>query len=141
MRFLAGGVGFAIPINPHLLTSCYFGALAMALVKRRIELSAMQPGAPITRPSLKGVTLPVVDLLVGVFAATAIGLFAQWTIVSGKPVAIFTLPFLSIFLARIVWLAYLSKKGEDFSKTMVTDAFSLIASAFFLLSLAAAIYS
>lgn len=141
LRFLAGGVGFGIPINPQLLASCYFGALAMALIKRRIELSGSTEPVKSSRPSLKGLSLPVLDLLVGIFTATAIMLYAQWTMMAARPIAIFTLPFLSILFSRIVWLAYLNKKGEDFSKTLLLDGFALFSTALFFASLGFAIYA
>jgi decaprenyl-phosphate phosphoribosyltransferase len=140
LRFLAGGVGFGIPVNPQLLTSCYFGALAMALIKRRIELSGSTSSSAPTRPSLKGLSLPVVDLLVGIFSSCAIILYAQWTLVVARPIALFTLPFLSILFSRIVWLAYLNKNGEDFSKTLLFDIFALACTAIFIASLAFSIY-
>ena len=139
MRFLAGGVGFAIAVPPLLLASCYFGAMSMALVKRRIELSLVPAGSVAARPSLKDLTLPSLDLLVGLFGAVAVALYAQWAIAT-KPLAIFTLPCLSIVLSRIVWLAYLNKKGEDFSKTLLGDFFALGASAVFLAVLVAALH-
>lgn len=138
MRFLAGGVGFGLAVPPTLLASCYFGAMSMALVKRRIELSLVAPGAVAARPSLKDLTLPSLDLLVGVFGACAVSLYAQWAL-SASPLGIFTLPCLSIVLSRIVWLAYLNKKGEDFSTTLLTDPFALASCAALLFSLGLAL--
>lgn len=125
LRMLAGGAGFGIPVSPSILAACYFGAFAMALIKRRIELSLAPPGGASSRPSLKDLSLPTLDLLVGVFAATAVALYAHWAIDPSRPLAIFTLPPASILLTRVVWLAYLNKKGEDFSKTLLLDNFAL----------------
>jgi len=149
LRLLAGGVGFAIAVSPLLLIPCYFGAMGMALIKRRIELSlllaqnAQTPQSPkkISRPSLKGLNLPTLDLLIGIFASTAVVVYAQWTVSIGKPLAIFTLPPLSIVLARVIWLAYLNKKGEDFARTLLSDAYALISTMLFLAILAASIYA
>lgn len=141
LRFLAGGVGFGIPINPQLLSACYFGALGMALIKRRIELSAATGPSGAARPALRGLSLPVLDLLVGIFAAIAIMLYAQWTLAVARPIAIFTLPFLSVVFSRIVWLAYLNKKGEDFSMALLSDLFAVLATALFLASVGFAVYS
>lgn len=140
LRMLAGGVGFGIPVSPTILASCYFGALAMALIKRRIELSMSAPGQAPSRPSLKDLSLPTLDLLVGVFAATAVALYAHWAIDPSRPLAIFTLPPASILLTRVVWLAYLNKKGEDFSKSLLSDNFALASSLTTLGVLAGALY-
>lgn len=141
IRFLAGGVGFGIGINPILLCACFFGAFAMALLKRRIELSLLAQGVGPSRPSLKGLNLQVLDLLLCISGSSAMTLYAHWTLSSTKPLAIFTLPLLTIVISRIVLLAYLHKKGEDFSKTLLTDPQSLLFSLLFLLGIAAAVYS
>jgi 4-hydroxybenzoate polyprenyltransferase len=141
IRFLAGGVGFGLPISPVLLASCYFGAMSMALIKRRIELSLIPSGEVASRASLKNLTLPSLDLLVGIFGACAISLYSQWALSSGKPLAVFTLPCLSIALSRVIWLAYLNKKGEDFSTTLLSDPFALASFAATFATLALAIYS
>lgn len=149
LRLLAGGVGFGIAVSPLLLIPCYFGAMAMALIKRRIELSILlaqnaqnpQNTSKITRPSLKGLNLPTLDLLIGIFASTAVVLYSQWTLSIGKPLAIFTLPPLSIVLARVIWLAYLNKKGEDFARTLLSDTYALISTLLFLGILALSIYA
>lgn len=125
LRFLAGAAGFGLAANPILLSSCFFGAFSMALMKRRIELSLLAPGEKVRRPSLLGLNLPVLDLLVGIFSSTAITLYSGWTISVGKPLAVFSLPFLVILVSRVIWLAYLNKKGEDFAKTLLTDPFCL----------------
>ena len=141
LRFLAGAAGFSIPAPPHLLLACYFTAFAMALIKRRIELSSTPQGENSTRPSLKNLNLATIDLLVSIFGGAGVMLFAQWTTISTKPLTVFTVPFLSVVLARIVWLAYMNKKGEDFSKTLISDLFTLISCIVFILALGLALYA
>ena len=112
----------------------------MALLKRRIELSLHPSQALTTRPSLHGLNLQVLDLLICLSVASAMTLYANWTITSTRPWAPFTLPFLAITVSRVAWLAYFNKKGEDFSKTLLSDMFCLLAALLFLFSLALALY-
>ena len=141
LRFLAGGAGFGVPANPILLSACFFGAVAMALIKRRIELSLATPGAGVKRPSLEGLNLQVLDLLVGVFSSVGITLYAQWTLSHPKALAVFTLPVLVIVVSRVVWLAYLNKTGEDFSKTLLSDPPCLLLAGLFVGAVALAVHA
>ena len=141
LRFLAGGAGFAVPANPILLSACFFGAFAMALIKRRIELSLVLPGESAQRPSLEGLNLPVLDLLVGIFSSVAISLYAQWTLAHSKSMVIFTLPLLVLAVSRVIWLAYLNKKGEDFAKTLLSDLPCLLLAGLFIATIALALHA
>lgn len=134
LRLLAGGPAIGLALNPWIFSSFFFVALGMAMVKRRVELVALGK-ATSARPSLQSMNRSLLDVLVGIFMAAGLTLYAAWAALHPNIAMVFSLPVLSVGFARFMWLAYALGDGEDFSRTLLTDLWIMIAGALWLGSL------
>jgi 4-hydroxybenzoate polyprenyltransferase len=133
LRAIAG-VQLLIPVapgtelSPWLLVCTFFGALFIALGKRRRELTnAGEAQATRQRTVLDQYTPELVDQLLVIAAAASLMSYALYTIWPGTvakfhtEALLFTVPFVAYGLFRYLWLVQVTEQSEDPSQVLLTD--------------------
>lgn len=120
LRFLAGGPAIGIALNPWIFSALFLISMGMALSKRRGEFvaSGKQSSA---RPALNSMNRSLLDVLVSVFMGAGLALYAAWAAGHPNIAMIFTLPFFSVALARLVWISYATGDGHDVNSALIRD--------------------
>lgn len=117
LRAVAGAQVINISISPWLLICTILLALFLALAKRRGELLGLQEEALNHRPSLEHYTVPFLDQLMTITAASTIISYALYTFFSdtGKqhPNMVATLPFVLYGIFRYLLLVHNDIKAEN----------------------------
>jgi 4-hydroxybenzoate polyprenyltransferase len=133
LRAIAG-VQLLVPLapgtelSPWLLVCTFFGALFIALGKRRRELvNAGGSQATRQRTVLDQYTPELVDQLLVIAAAASLMSYALYTIWPGTvakfhtEALLFTVPFVAYGLFRYLWLVEGNEQSEDPSQVLLTD--------------------
>jgi 4-hydroxybenzoate polyprenyltransferase len=133
LRAIAG-VQLLVPVapgtelSPWLLVCTFFGALFIALGKRRRELANAGDGQAIRQRSvLDQYTPELVDQLLVIAAAASLMSYALYTIWPGTvakfhtEALLVTVPFVAYGLFRYLWLVEASEQSEDPSLVLLTD--------------------
>jgi len=133
LRAIAG-VQLLIPVapgtelSPWLLVCTFFGALFIALGKRRRELTnAGESQAIKQRTVLDHYTPELVDQLLVIAAAASLMSYALYTIWPGTvakfhtEALLLTVPFVAYGLFRYLWLVDVTEQSEDPSQMLLTD--------------------
>src|SRR5262249_44178307 len=114
-------------LSPWLLVCTFFGALFLALAKRRRELTNAGDAASRQRAVLDHYTPELVDGLLTVSAAASLMAYALYTIWP-QPVAkfhtaalLYTVPFVAYGIFRYFYLVRASETTEDPSQVLLTD--------------------
>ena len=114
-------------ISPWLLVCTFFGALFLALAKRRRELTNAGDGAGQRRAVLVHYTPALLDGLVLVSAAASIMGYALYTIWPetvrkfGTSDLLYTVPFVTYGIFRYLYLVRSAEVSEDPSQLLLTD--------------------
>jgi len=114
-------------LSPWLLVCTFFGALFLALAKRRRELANAGQGAHRQRAVLDQYTPELLDGLLMVSAAASVMSYALYTIWPatvakfGTEALLFTVPFVSYGIFRYLYLLRASEQAEDPSVILLTD--------------------
>lgn len=144
LRAVVGGRAAHVALSPWLLSCTFLLALFLALGKRRQEKALLGNATSAgTRPSLARLSLRSLDTAVDIAAAATLVGYAAYTqapaTVSnfGSRGLIFTLPFVSLGLARYLRLLRRRDEGERPERTLLTDAPLLAIVLLFGLSVAA----
>jgi 4-hydroxybenzoate polyprenyltransferase len=133
LRAIAG-VQLLVPVapgtelSPWLLVCTFFGALFLALGKRRRELTnAGDTHAVRQRAVLDHYTPELVDQLLVIASAASLMSYALYTIWPGTvakfhtEAMLFTVPFVAYGLFRYLWLVETTEHSEDPSQVLLTD--------------------
>ena len=133
LRAIAG-VQLLVPVargtelSPWLLVCTFFGALFIALGKRRRELANAGDGRAMQQRSvLDHYTPELVDQLLVIAAAASLMSYALYTIWPGTvakfhtEALLVTVPFVAYGLFRYLWLVEASEQSEDPSQVLLTD--------------------
>ena len=132
LRAIAG-VQLLIPVQPQtgispwLLVCTFFGALFLALAKRRRELENHGDGAGKRRAVLKSYSPELLDGMLLVTAATSLMAYALYTIWPatvakfGTEAMLYTVPFVAYGIFRYLFLVRSSSSSEDPSQVLLTD--------------------
>lgn len=132
LRAIAG-VELLLPVapgtalSPWLLMCTFFGALFLALAKRRRELENSGAQAGEQRAVLQQYSAPLLDGLLLVTAATTLMSYALYTIWPGTvakfhtEAMLYTAPIVSYGIFRYLYLTRASEKSEDPSQVLLTD--------------------
>ncbi len=128
IRVLAGAFAISVPISSWLILTTMFISLFLGVMKRHSELKLiMNTEETPTRKVLSQYSLNFVDQMATVAAAGVIICYALYT-VSERTVSVFktenliyTTPFVVYGIFRYMYLEYISHKGENTAKTVVTD--------------------
>lgn len=125
LRAMAGAAVLHVRISPWLLLCTFLLALFLALCKRRQELvGGVKEGQ---RRALEGYNAALLDLLIGIAAASTIVTYALYTL-SPDTVARFnthalalSIPFVAFGIFRYLFLVFAARGGERPEITLVTD--------------------
>jgi 4-hydroxybenzoate polyprenyltransferase len=132
LRAIAG-VELLLPVSPGtqlspwLLVCTFFGALFMALAKRRRELTNAGANAAVQREVLQHYTQELLDGLLLVSAASSLMGYALYTIWPstvakfGTEALLYTIPFVAYGIFRYLYLVRASAGTEDPSQVLLTD--------------------
>jgi 4-hydroxybenzoate polyprenyltransferase len=116
-----------ITISPWLLVCTFFGALFLALAKRRREIENAGDGAHKRRAVLMSYTPEMLDGLLLVSAAASLMSYALYTIWPatvakfGTEALLWTVPFVAYGIFRYLYLLRVSVSSEDPSTVLLTD--------------------
>ena len=132
LRAIAG-VELLIPVSPDtslspwLLVCTFFGALFIALGKRRREIENSGSGASSQRSVLVHYSAPLLDGLLLVTAAASLMSYALYTIWPatvakfGTENLLYTVPLVAYGIFRYLYLLGVSSETEDPSQVLLTD--------------------
>ena len=132
MRAIAG-VELLLPVSPGtelspwLLVCTFFGALFLALAKRRRELANRAEGVASQREVLTHYTPALLDGLLLVSAASSLMGYALYTIWPatvakfGTEALLYTVPFVAYGIFRYLYLVRVSETTEDPSQVLLAD--------------------
>ena len=132
LRAIAG-VALLLPVapatalSPWLLVCTFFGALFLALAKRRREIENSGDGASDQREVLKLYSRELLDGLLMITAATSLMSYALYTIWPGTvakfgtEALLYTVPFVAYGIFRYLYLVRASDKSEDPSQVLLSD--------------------
>jgi 4-hydroxybenzoate polyprenyltransferase len=114
-------------LSPWLLVCTFFGALFLALAKRRRELANAGEQAGRRRVVLQYYTPVLLDGLLVVSAASSIMSYALYTIWPatvakfGTDALLYTVPFVTYGIFRYLYLVRSAESAEDPSHVLLTD--------------------
>jgi 4-hydroxybenzoate polyprenyltransferase len=117
----------ATEISPWLLVCTFFGALFLALSKRRREIANAGEAATRQRPVLEHYTPELLDGLLLVSAAASLMAYALYTIWPatvakfGTEALLYTVPFVAYGIFRYLYLVRASVETEDPSVVLFSD--------------------
>jgi 4-hydroxybenzoate polyprenyltransferase len=132
LRAIAG-VELLLPVapgtelSPWLLVCTFFGALFLALSKRRRELAGAGDHASRQREVLEAYTPALLDGLLMVTAAASLMGYALYTIWPGTvakfgtEALLYTVPFVAYGIFRYLYLVGVTDRTEDPSQVLLTD--------------------
>lgn len=132
LRAIAG-VELLLPVSPDtalspwLLVCTFFGALFLALGKRRREIVNAGQGAGARRQVLEHYTVELLDGLLMVSAAASLmgyALYTIWPSTVAKfetEALLYTIPFVAYGIFRYLFLVRASETTEDPSQVLLTD--------------------
>jgi 4-hydroxybenzoate polyprenyltransferase len=127
------GVALMLPVapdtqlSPWLLVCTFFGALFLALAKRRRELANAGDHAPRQREVLGSYTPELLEGLLLVTASSAMISYALYTIWPatvekfGTDALMFTIPFVTYGIFRYLYLVRSTEYGEDPATVLLRD--------------------
>ena len=114
-------------LSPWLLMCTFFGALLLALAKRRREIANTTGDAAPQRQVLDHYTPGLLDGLLLVSAAASLMSYALYTIWPatvakfGTEALLYTVPFVAYGIFRYLYLVRVSESVEDPSHVLLTD--------------------
>lgn len=140
LRVLAGAAAARVPPSPWLLAVAGTSALLLATGKRRSEMALLSADRQDHRPCLAAYTLPFLDRLLALAAATTVGLYTAYSLL--VPAArlahiILTLPAVAVGLARYLQLMWYRAPADETDRQILTDPVLLAAGAAWLVLSAA----
>lgn len=114
-------------LSPWLLMCTFFGALFLAMAKRRREIENAGEMATNQREVLQHYSAPLLDGLLLVTAATTLMCYALYTIWPATvakfrtEALLYTVPIVAYGIFRYLYLTRASEKSEDPSQVLLTD--------------------
>jgi 4-hydroxybenzoate polyprenyltransferase len=133
-------------LSPWLLVCTFFGALFLALAKRRRELANAGDHASRQRAVLGHYTPELLDGLLLVSAASALISYALYTIWPatvekfGTESLLYTIPFVAYGIFRYLYLVRTTEQGEDPSLVLWSDVPLALCVALYLATVVAILY-
>ncbi len=128
IRVLAGAVVISVPVSSWLVLTTIFISLFLGVMKRHSELLLSTSGdASSSRKVLSHYSLNFANQMATVAAAGVIICYALYT-VSERTVSVFdtenliyTTPFVVYGIFRYMYLEYISNKGDNTTRIVLTD--------------------
>ena len=137
----------ATTLSPWLLVCTFFGALFLALAKRRRELANAGEDAGRRRTVLQHYTPALLDGLLIVSAASSIMSYALYTIWPATvakfntEALLYTVPFVTYGIFRYLYLVRASGSTEDPSQVLLTDRPLIVCVALYLVTVVLILYA
>jgi 4-hydroxybenzoate polyprenyltransferase len=134
-------------LSPWLLVCTFFGALFLALAKRRRELANAGGEAGRRRTVLRHYTPALLDGLLIVSAASSIMSYALYTIWPATVAKfnteslLFTVPFVTYGVFRYFYLVWTSESTEDPAQVLLTDRPLIICVLLYLVTVVLILYT
>jgi len=128
IRVLAGAIVISVPVSSWLVLTTIFISLFLGVMKRYSELLILQEGdGSSSRKVLSQYSLNFANQMATVAAAGVIICYALYT-VSERTVSVFqtenliyTTPFVVYGIFRYMYLEYISNKGDNTTRIVLTD--------------------
>lgn len=141
LRVVAGAAVLGVLISPWLYACSGLGALFIALAKRRSEAAAAGEDAATQREALGEYTLPLLDQLMAVVAASALLAYTLYTFTASNlpdnHAMMLTIPFVVFGLFRYTYLVHKGLMGEEPAEMLTRDAPLLASALLWLITVAA----
>jgi len=114
LRALAGAFAIPVPISPWFYLCITFGALFLALGKRRAELLLLSESAPDHRRNLREYTVLLLDQLIIVVVTCTLISYSLYTFQgeNASHALMLTIPLVTYGLFRYLYLVYVKGAGD-----------------------------
>lgn len=110
LRAVGGAVAIAVPVSPWLYVCTMLAALLIGFGKRRHELALLGEDAGDHRVNLEAYSIPLLDQLISIVAASTVMAYALYTFDSAaaprNQSMMLTLPFVAYGIFRYLYLVY-----------------------------------
>lgn len=127
IRVAGGAVAIDVPISNWLYLCAFLLAIFLGFAKRRHELTSLQAEAAGHRSSLSEYSLPLLDQLISVVAATCILAYGLYTVSAetigkvGSDRLKFTVPFVLFGIFRYLFLIHRRSAGGSPERILLSD--------------------
>ncbi|MFN0063052.1 MAG: decaprenyl-phosphate phosphoribosyltransferase [Myxococcaceae bacterium] len=128
IRVAGGGVAIDVPVSNWLFLCTLLLAVFLGFAKRRAELSALAGDAGAHRESLEQYSLPLLDQLIAVTAASCVLSYGLYAVSAetiekvGSDRMKFTVPFVLYGFFRYLFLIHRQGAGGAPERVLLTDA-------------------
>lgn len=138
IRAVLGALAMGVMISGWLFFCTMFLALMLGFSKRRDEFMRMGEFGPGSRSSLQHYSQPVLDLMVGLFAAASMLSYGIYSIESqtakAHPSLIITALFVTYGICRYLYLVFHDSQGEEPETILLSDPHIIISVAGFIVT-------
>jgi len=147
LRVLGGGVVIAVPVSNWLYLCTLLLAVFLGFAKRRHELASLYAEAVSHRPNLNEYSLPLLDQMISVVAASCILAYGLYTVSQetiakvGSDRLKFTVPFVIYGIFRYLFLIHKRGAGGSPERVLLSDAPMMINLVLFVAVASWALYS
>ncbi|MFZ5446086.1 MAG: decaprenyl-phosphate phosphoribosyltransferase [Myxococcota bacterium] len=137
LRVVAGAVAIDVEVSNWLFLCTMLGALFLGFAKRRAELSSLED-ASAHRASLADYTVPLLDQMMSISAATSILAYGLYTVSKetvdrvGSDHLKFTVPFVVYAIFRYLFLVHKRGAGGAPEKVFLSDVPLMITAGLYL---------
>lgn len=125
LRIIAGATVIQVPISPWLYLCTGFGALFIALSKRRSELAASGDSANLQRGVLGEYSLGILDQMISIVAVSALISYSLYTFTASNlpdnHAMMLTIPCVAYGIFRYLFLLHTSERGEEPENIIISD--------------------
>jgi 4-hydroxybenzoate polyprenyltransferase len=125
LRAAGGAIAIAVPISPWLYVCTMLLALFVGFGKRRHELASLEEAAGQHRANLDAYSLPMLDQIIGVVAASTVMAYSLYTFdaasVPRNHALMLTIPFVVYAIFRYLYLIHKHELGGTPEVLLFTD--------------------
>jgi 4-hydroxybenzoate polyprenyltransferase len=146
LRVVGGGVAIAVPVSNWLYLCTLLLALFLGFAKRRHEVGLLYGEASSHRANLSEYSLPMLDQMISVVAASCILAYALYTVAPrtvdhvGSDRLKFTVPFVIYGIFRYLFLIHKRGAGGSPERVLLSDPATLVDIVLFLAVASWALY-
>jgi 4-hydroxybenzoate polyprenyltransferase len=147
LRVVAGAVAINVLVSNWLFLCTLLLAVFLGFAKRRHELSSLEGGAAAHRPNLEDYSLPMLDQMMSISAASTILAYGLYTVSQetvshvGSDKLKFTVPCVVYGVFRYLFLVHKRGAGGSPEKVLLSDAPLMVDIAIFIALAAWALYA
>jgi 4-hydroxybenzoate polyprenyltransferase len=146
LRAFAGCVVIHVDVTPWLFICTLSLALIVSFGKRRNEINVLNGNAKNHRETLEFYSVQLLDIILTICSATAIGTYSLYTMANetvsrfGTQRLIITTPFVMYGVFRYLYLIYTKNIGGDPTKLLVRDIPTIVNGVLWIASVGYVIY-